>query len=48
MIDLSSNKPIQSIRTEGEKEGGLAAVALTMGEAKVNGRQGGLEDTAGS
>lgn len=33
---------------EGEKEGGLAAVALTMGEEKVNGTQGGVEAFGGS
>lgn len=33
---------------EGEKEGGLAAVALTIGEEKVNGTQGGVEAFGGS
>lgn len=33
---------------EGEKEGGLAAVALTMGEAKVKGSHGGVEAAGGS
>lgn len=33
---------------EGEKEGGLAAVALTMGEENVKGTQGGVEAVGGS
>lgn len=33
---------------EGEKEGGLAAVALTIGEENVKGRQGGVEAVGGS
>lgn len=33
---------------EGEKEGGLAAVALTMGEENVKGTQGGVEAFGGS
>lgn len=31
------------VLTEGEKEGGLAAVALTIGEENVKGSQGGVE-----
>lgn len=34
--------------TDGEKDGGLAAVALTIGEAKVKGTEGGEEGTGGS
>lgn len=34
--------------TDGEKDGGLAAVALTMGEAKVKGTEGGEEGAGGS
>ena len=48
MIVLSSNPSVQSIRTEGEKEGRVAAVAMTMGEEKVNGRQGDVEAAEGS
>lgn len=33
---------------EGEKEGGLAAVALTIGEENVKGTQGGVEAVGGS
>lgn len=33
---------------EGEKEGGLAAVALTIGEENVNGTEGGVEAVGGS
>lgn len=34
--------------TVGEKDGGLAGVALTIGEAKVKGNEGGVEGTGGS
>lgn len=34
--------------TEGENEGGLAAVALTIGEENVKGTQGGVEIVGGS
>lgn len=34
--------------TEGENDGGLAAVALTMGEENVKGTQGGVEAGGGS
>lgn len=34
--------------TEGEKEGGLAAVALTIGEENVKGTHGGVEAVGGS
>lgn len=33
---------------DGEKEGGLAAVAMTMGEEKVKGSQGGVDTVGGS
>lgn len=32
-----------TVLTEGEKEGGLAVVALTIGEENVKGAQGGVE-----
>lgn len=38
----------RTVLTEGEKEGGLAAVALTIGEENVKGRQGGVEAVGGS
>lgn len=34
--------------TDGENDGGLAAVALTIGEAKVKGTEGGEEGAGGS
>lgn len=34
--------------TDGEKDGGLAGVALTIGEAKVKGTEGEEEATGGS
>lgn len=39
---------IKYLLTEGLKEGGLAAVALTMGEENVKGTQGGVEAIGGS
>lgn len=38
---------IEYLLTEGLKEGGLAAVALTMGEENVKGTQGGVEAIVG-
>lgn len=34
--------------TDGEKDGGLAAVALTIGEENVKGTDGGVDGAAGS
>lgn len=34
--------------TDGEKDGGLAAVAFTIGEENVKGTDGGVDGAAGS
>lgn len=35
-------------RTDGEKDGGLAAVALTIGEENVKGTDGGVDGAGGA
>lgn len=39
---------MKCLLTDGENEGGLAAVALTIGEENVKGTQGGVEAVGSS